>query len=92
MLAILVAGIVGILATTPATDVAARSTILTIIPIVGTLLGGVWISGKIDNVKQDVKETKAIAADVREQTNGHMTTLIAAKTTPEVTTNDGSAQ
>lgn len=76
--AVVITALTVILATTPANDAATRSAVLALLATIVPTIIGVWLKASVDDVKSQVDA-------VQQQTNGHMTQLISAKTTPEVT-------
>lgn len=89
--AVVIAALVVIIAVTPTTDVATRSTVLALLASVVPTIVGVWVKSSVDEVREDVSKVKGTVGELQTQTNGHMTALIAAKTIPDsATVVDGS--
>lgn len=81
--AVVIAALTIIIAVTPTSDVATRSAVLALLATVVPVIVGLWLKQSVDEVKNDVTRANATIDAVQSQTNGHLTALIAAKTTPE---------
>jgi hypothetical protein len=85
---VVIISLVVILAITPAGDVATRSAVLALLAGSVPTIVGVWVKNSVDEVRTGLSQAKATLDAVQTQTNGHMSALIAAKTTPETVSPD----